>query len=73
MSQLRKQIDLELSRFAKDQSQDLHHIGSELVPVAEAMTRFIVDGGKRFRPIFAYLGYLGSGGAENESIVRACA
>ena len=73
MSQLRKKIDLELSRFAKDQSHDLHQIGSELVPVAEAMTRFIVDGGKRFRPIFAYLGYLGSGGNENESIVRACA
>lgn len=68
-----QKIDLELSRFAKDQSHDLHQIGSELVPVAEAMTRFIVDGGKRFRPIFAYLGYLGSGGNENESIVRACA
>ena len=73
MSQLRKQIDHELSLFAKDQSDDLNQIGSELAPVAEAMTRFIIDGGKRFRPTFAYLGYLGAGGNESAEIIRACA
>ena len=72
MSQLRTKIDRELSLFAKDQSDDLNQIGSELAPVAEAMTRFIIDGGKRFRPIFAYLGYLGAGGSESQEIIRAC-
>lgn len=72
MSQLRTKIDRELLLFAKDQSDDLNQIGSELAPVAEAMTRFIIDGGKRFRPIFAYLGYLGAGGSESQEIIRAC-
>lgn len=72
ISQLRSEVDRELSQFANQQSRDLHAIGSELIPVAEAMSRFIIDGGKRFRPIFAFLGYLGAGGTESSQIIRAC-
>jgi geranylgeranyl diphosphate synthase type I len=72
ISQIRSNIDGELRRFADAQSTDLNQIGIELSPVAGAMSRFIIEGGKRFRPIFAYLGYLGAGGEESASITRAC-
>lgn len=72
LSVIRSRIDRELAEFASNQSRDLAAIGSELTPVADAMSRFILDGGKRFRPIFAYLGYLGAGGAESTEIITAC-
>ena len=72
LSQLRQRIDGVLADFTKVRSAALTEIGSELQPVASAMSEFITDGGKRFRPIFAYLGYLGAGAAEREEILRAC-
>lgn len=55
-----------------NRSKALVDIGSELQPVAAAMTEFITDGGKRFRPIFAYLGYLGTGATPRHEILKAC-
>ena len=72
LSQLRQKIDGVLVEFTKVRSSALTDIGAELNPVAAAMSEFITDGGKRFRPIFAYLGYLGTGSPEREEIVRAC-
>lgn len=72
LSDVRVEIDAELAGFTKRRSAHLAGIGSELLPVAEAMTGFINDGGKRFRPIFAYLGYLGSGATARSEILRAC-
>ena len=57
LSQLRQRIDGVLADFTKVRSAALTEIGSELQPVASAMSEFITEGGKRFRPIFAYLGY----------------
>ncbi|MEY3168774.1 MAG: hypothetical protein RL421_17 [Actinomycetota bacterium] len=72
LSNLRVEIDRELAAFSTRRNAHLAEIGSELLPVASAMTEFINDGGKRFRPIFAYLGYLGSGATPRAEIVRAC-
>ena len=72
LSELRSQIDGVLADFTKARSSALVDIGSELQPVAAAMTEFITDGGKRFRPIFAYLGYLGTGAAARPEILKAC-
>ena len=72
LSQLRSQIDGVLADFTKARSNALVDIGSELQPVAAAMTEFITDGGKRFRPIFAYLGYLGTGATPRPEILKAC-
>jgi geranylgeranyl diphosphate synthase type I len=72
LSNLRVEIDGELASFTNRRNAHLSEIGSELTPVASAMTEFINDGGKRFRPIFAYLGYLGSGASPRAEIVRAC-
>lgn len=43
------------------------------MPVAEVLSEYVLDGGKRFRPIFAYLGYLASGAPLSDEILRACA
>ena len=72
LSQLRAEIDKTLASFTVARSAALVDIGPELVPVAKAMSDFITQGGKRFRPIFAYLGYLGSGAEAREEILRAC-
>jgi geranylgeranyl diphosphate synthase type I len=72
LSELRVSIDSILVEFTKARSRALTDIGSELQPVASAMTAFITDGGKRFRPIFAYLGYLGTGAAPRQEILSAC-
>ncbi|NDB31787.1 MAG: polyprenyl synthetase family protein, partial [Actinobacteria bacterium] len=50
---------------------ELLSIGSELIPVAESMSAFITDGGKRFRPIFANIGYLGAGHELRNEVLRA--
>jgi len=72
LSQLRAEIDKTLSSFTVARSAALVDIGPDLEPVAKAMSDFITQGGKRFRPIFAYLGYLGSGAEAREEILRAC-
>ena len=72
LSEIRSRIDGVLADFTKARSSALVDIGSELQPVAAAMTEFITDGGKRFRPIFAYLGYLGTGAAPRPEILKAC-
>jgi len=72
LSQLRDEINLVLADFTDARSRSLTEIGSELQPVAHAMKEFITDSGKRFRPIFAYLGYLGTGATPRPEILRAC-
>ena len=72
LTELRASIDSILHEFTKARSRALTDIGSELQPVASAMSDFITDGGKRFRPIFAYLGYLGTGASPRHEVKRAC-
>lgn len=69
---LRSQIDLELQERTNRYTLELSSIGEELIPVSEALRDFAA-GGKRFRPIFAYLGYRGAGAKHQESILTACA
>ena len=64
-------VQRDLTNFLAEQIQYLGEIGTELIPVAEAMNAFLLDGGKRLRPLFAYCGYLAAGGKDDEAIVRA--
>jgi geranylgeranyl diphosphate synthase type I len=72
LTELRASIDSILDEFTKARSRALTDIGSELQPVASAMRDFITDGGKRFRPIFAFFGYLGTGASPRHEVMRAC-
>lgn len=73
ISEIRSEIDQILDEFTDRQALSLKAIDHHLIPVGSALREFVLDGGKRFRPIFAYLGYLGAGGTPSNSIIRASA
>lgn len=71
LADIRIRIQRDLTNYLATQTTYLSEIGSELVPVAEAINAFLLDGGKRLRPLFAYCGYLASGGEDDENIIAA--
>ncbi len=68
-SDFRARVDSALAAFLSRQYARLSLIDPALVPVADALTAFIVGGGKRLRPAFAYWGYLGAGGVDSDALV----
>jgi geranylgeranyl diphosphate synthase type I len=64
-------INASLTSFFESESQNLRAMGSELEPVATALGRFLLDSGKRLRPLFAAIGHLGVGGELSPGILRA--
>jgi geranylgeranyl diphosphate synthase, type I len=50
-------VDAELAQFLDECAATLSRLGSDLAPVSEAARRFVLDGGKRLRPTFAYWGW----------------
>ncbi len=66
-------INASLSDLFAGESQCLRAIGSELEPVADALGRFLLDSGKRLRPLFAAIGFLGAEGDLTPGIIRAAA
>ncbi len=66
-------VQSDLTEFLAAQTRYLGEIGSELIPAAEAMSGFLLDSGKRLRPLFAYAGYLASGGSESDAVIKAVA
>ena len=70
---LRAATNSSLTAFSASEGERLRAIGSELEPVADVMHRFLLDSGKRLRPLFALVGYLGSGLEITPAIVNAAA
>jgi geranylgeranyl diphosphate synthase type I len=68
---LREAINTSLESFIDRESAYLESIGSELVPVAEALKRFLLDSGKRLRPLFAAAGFVGNGGKLDQASINA--
>jgi len=50
-------VDTALADFLEGRAKALAPLGADLAPVAEAARRFVLDGGKRLRPTFAYWGW----------------
>lgn len=73
MTEIRSAIDAELEQFTRRRASEISEIDTHLAPVASILTEYVLDGGKRFRPIFAYLGYLGAGANPSQEVLRACA
>ncbi|GGL96685.1 geranylgeranyl pyrophosphate synthase [Micromonospora yangpuensis] len=48
-------------------------VDAALAPVAESIETFVLGGGKRLRPAFAYWGYRGAGGIDSDQVVTALA
>jgi geranylgeranyl diphosphate synthase type I len=68
---VRADIRSALAEYLAGQRSYLTSIASELVPVCDALDEFLLDGGKRLRPLFAYAGLLASGAAPKKEIIRA--
>jgi geranylgeranyl diphosphate synthase type I len=62
-----------LEAFLDRQATALDAIADDLGPVADALTEFLLDGGKRLRPAFCYWGWRGAGGADTDDVVTAAA
>ncbi|GIE96832.1 polyprenyl synthetase family protein [Paractinoplanes rishiriensis] len=70
---LRPRVDKALAAFLATERDRLIAIDPALTEFAEALEDFVLGGGKRLRPAFAYWGYRGAGGADSEHVVAAVA
>ncbi len=70
---LRQRVDNALATFLRSRREWLAAIDDALLPVAEALESFVLRGGKRLRPAFAYWGYRGAGGADRDQVVASLA
>ena len=68
---LRPRVDKALAAFLGAQRSRLAGIDPALGDVADAIEAFVLRGGKRLRPAFAYWGYRGAGGLDLEPVVAA--
>ena len=70
---LRPRVDKALTAFLATQRTRLLAIDPVLADVADALEEFVLLGGKRLRPAFAYWGFRGAGGIDTEQVVAAVA
>jgi len=73
LSSVRSAVEEELAIFLNFESAYLNSISAELSHVSDALTTFLLDSGKRLRPLFAYAGFAASGGSIEKPVVRAIA
>ena len=73
LKSLREQIEAQLQDFLTTQSNYFTAIAPELKPAATSLTAFVINGGKRFRPLFAAVGAMGAGSQLNDAEIRAFA
>jgi geranylgeranyl diphosphate synthase type I len=73
VADLRQRVDKALEAFLARQATTLDAISDDLGPVADAVTAFVLDGGKRLRPAFCYWGWRGAGGEDTDAVVTAAA
>lgn len=73
VERVRAEIKSELSLFLNSQRALLESIAKDLSPVSDAMDEFLLESGKRFRPLFAYAGIRATGVEANQSQLRAIA
>lgn len=70
---LRHRVDKALSGFLATQRARLSGIDPALDEVSATVSAFVLGGGKRLRPAFAYWGFRGAGGEDSDQVVAAVA
>jgi geranylgeranyl diphosphate synthase, type I len=70
---LRERVDKALAAFLTDRRAQLQAVDEALLPLADALEAFVLRGGKRLRPAFAYWGYRGAGGVDCDPVVAGVA
>jgi len=73
LQEIRDAVDIELGTFLKAQSDFLDSISSDLKPVSQALSSFVLDSGKRLRPLFAYAGFISAGDDISAPVIKAAA
>lgn len=69
---LRGDIDQSITNFLDGSTGYIRSIGVELAPVADAMSSFLLDGGKRFRPLLSCIGSIAASGDQpSKEIIAA--
>ncbi|WP_127554298.1 polyprenyl synthetase family protein [Actinoplanes sp. OR16] len=68
---LRQRVDKALAGFLASQRARLLEIDPALDEVAATVSAFVLGGGKRLRPAFAYWGFRGAGGVDSDDVVAA--
>ena len=68
---LRSRVDKALAAFLSEQRDLLAGIDPALAEMSDALEAFVLGGGKRLRPAFAYWGYRGAGGVDSDEVVAA--
>ena len=73
LQEIRDAVEIELASFLTEQAGFLHSISSQLAPVSMALSSFLLDSGKRLRPLFAYSGYVSVGGEVSPAEIKSIA
>ena len=73
VDKVRIAVKQELAHYLAEQREYLTGIASELIPVCDALEDYLLEGGKRLRPLFAYAGYLSAGSTPSREEIRAMA
>jgi len=68
---LRPRVDKALGAFLAARRLQLLAIDPALAEICDTVETFVLGGGKRLRPAFAYWGYRGAGGIDNDQVVAA--
>ena len=71
LQETRDGVEIELTQFMREQSSYLLSISPELHPVSSALSSFLLDSGKRLRPLFAYAGIKSAGGSLTPATTKA--
>lgn len=71
--QVRDTVKSELGSYLAGQRDYLTSIASELIPVCDALEDYLLEGGKRLRPLFAYAGFISTGKSPDLAAIRAMA
>ena len=71
LKSVRDAVEEELAQFLNRESAYLNSISGDLSPVSNSLSSFLLDSGKRLRPLFAYAGITAAGGLLEKSSTRA--
>ena len=70
---VREPVDVLLHQFLREREQELVHVDARLAPVAAAIARLVLGGGKRMRPAFVYWGYRATGASHTDALWHTAA
>ncbi|MDT4990166.1 MAG: geranylgeranyl diphosphate synthase, type [Actinoplanes sp.] len=70
---LRPRVDKALAAFLAAKRAQLLAIDPALAGLCDVVEAFVLQGGKRLRPAFAYWGFRGAGGVDTDAVVAAVA